>query len=295
MASEPRAYWKGRLRLSLVTVGVAMYAATSRSNKLSLRQLHEPTGKRIRYEKVVPDVGPVSSDEIVKGYEYERGSYVILTPDELDEIKLESRHTIDLVQFVEHCEIDPRYFDRPYYLVPDGDGSEEAFSVLRDALREAERVGLGQMTMRGAEHLVALKPCGRGILLETLRFADEVRDSELIFEDIPDVDIDDDMKSLAKELIDRKTAPFDAAAFKDTYAIELRRLIDEKLKGKEVVHAEEEHRGAARGGKVIDLMEALKKSVGESGGGKKKTASRTRRSSSGRSSSSGSSRKKKTG
>lgn len=273
MASGPRAYWKGRIRLSLVTVGVSMYAATSSASRLSLHQIHGPSGKRVRHEKVVPDIGPISSDEIVKGYEYEKGSYVVLTPEELGEIKIESRHTIDLVQFVDHCEIDPRYFDRPYYLLPEGDGAEEAFVVIRDALRESQRVGLGQMTMRGAEHLVALKPCGRGLLLETLRFADEIRDSDAVFDQVPEIEIDKEMKDLARELIERKTAPFDAGAFQDSYAQELRRLVDEKLKGKKVIHTEEESGRATRGGNVVDLMAALRKSVGDSKSGRKRSSS----------------------
>lgn len=281
--AAPRAYWKGRLRLSLVTVGVAMYAATSRSSRLALHQLHEPSGKRVRYEKVVPEIGPVDSDEIVKGYEYQKGSYVVLEPEDLDAIKLESRQTIDLVQFVKHHEIDPRFYDRPYYLTPDGPGAEEGFGVIRDALRDTERIGLGQMTMRGAEYLVALIPCGRGLLLETLRFADEVRDSESVFDEIPEIEVDDEMRELAEELIDRKTAPFDPGSFHDSYADAVRTLIEEKLKGKKVVHTGEEARERARGGNVVDLMDALKKSVGESKGkGKgKKQGKKSARSSSG--------------
>lgn len=297
MASGPRAYWKGRLRLSLVTVGVAMYAATSSASRLTLHQIHAPSGKRVRHQKIVPDIGPVSSEDIVKGYEYERGSYVMLDPDELEEIRVESRHTIDLVQFVEHCEIDPRYFNRPYYLLPDGEGAEEGFAVMRDALRESERVGLGQMTLQGAEHLVALKPCGQGLLLETLRFSDEIRDSEAIFDHMPDVDVDEDMKDLAKELIERKTAPFDASAFKDSYAEELRKLIDRKLKGKKVVHAEQGSERDSRGGNVIDLREALKKSVSRSKratrGGGSKNAGRNKKSSKTSASSGKRSRKRK--
>ena len=257
-----RAYWKGHLRLSLVTIGVELYSAVTQANRLTFHQIHRPSEKRIRYQKVAPGVGPVDPDEIVKGYEIDPDNYVLVEPEELDAIKLESRHTIDLVQFVDHCEIDPRYFNRPYYVVPaETEVALEGFSVIRDALRQSERVGLGQMASRGRDYVVAIKPCGVGLLLETLRYAEEIRESERIFAGIEDIDVEEDMLSLATELIDRKSAPFDAQAFKSQYVEALRELIEEKRATGDVAAATDEAL-AARRDNVVDLMDALKKSVG---------------------------------
>lgn len=256
-----RAYWRGHLRLSLVSIGVELYSAAASSRRLALHQIHKPSGKRVRYQKVAPGVGPVDTDEIVKGFEVEKDEYVLLEPEELDEIKLETKNTIELVQFVDHCEIDPRYFEKPYYVVPDNtEVAEEGFTVIREALRETEKVGLGQMAVRGRDHVVAIKPCGRGLLLETLRYADEIRASDDIFRDISEEEADEEMQDLAEELIGRKSAPFDPEAFKSQYARALRDLIEEKRKtGKIATGADEEL--PERGADIIDLREALKKSV----------------------------------
>lgn len=272
-----RAYWKGHLRLSLVTIGVELYSAVTQANKLSFHQIHRPSEKRIRYQKVAPGIGPVDPDEIVKGYELDKDNYVLLEPEELDAVKLESRHTIDLVQFVEHCEIDPRYYSKPYYVVPAESGvALEGFSVIREALHEAKRVGLGQMAARGRDYVVALRPCGPGLLLETLRYADEIRESDRIFAGIKAVDVDDEMLKLASELIERKSAPFDANAFKSQYADALRELIEEKRKTGATAAASDEEL-AAPASNVVDLMDALKKSVGrdrKAPAGKKKKSTK---------------------
>jgi len=276
-----RAYWKGYLRLSLVNIGIELYSATSSQRRISLRQIHKPSGKRIRYQKVAEGVGPVDKDEIVKGFETSKDEYVLLEPDELDEIKLESKRTIDLVQFVEACEIDPRYFEKPYYVVPrDDEVAAEGFTVIRDALRDAKMVGLGQMAVRGRDYVVAIKPCGDGLLLETLRFADEIRESDKIFDDIPEVKPDKEMLELAGELIERKAAPFKPDAFKSSYADALMELIDEKRKEGEISHDDSADSGSAGGrGKVVDLMDALKKSVDkDKSRSKKKSQSRTSKS-----------------
>jgi DNA end-binding protein Ku len=255
-----RAYWKGHLRLSLVTIGVELYSAVERSSQLALHQIHEPSGKRVRYQKIVPGIGPVDTDDIVKGFETDQDEYVLLEPDELDEIKLESRQTIDLVQFVEQCEIDPRYFDRPYYVIPiDSEVAAQGFTVIRDALRQAKKTALGQLATRGRDHIVAIRPCGDGLLLETLRYADEIRASDRIFEHIPEVDVDDEMLDLANELIDRKAGDFDATVFKSKYAAALRDLVAEKRKSGSIARHADDDRPS--GGEVVDLMEALKKSV----------------------------------
>src|SRR5688572_24794509 len=149
-----RAYWTGQLRLSLVSIPVQLYAATKTASRIAFHQIHEPSGKRVRYEKVVPGVGPVENDEIIKGYEIDKGRYVTITDEELDAIRLEAKKVIDLVRFVEEGDIDPIYFDRPFFVLPDGEGNEEAYVVLRQALRDTGRIGLGQMAIRGKGSLV---------------------------------------------------------------------------------------------------------------------------------------------
>lgn len=265
-----RAYWRGHLRLSLVSIGIELYSAASSASRLQLHQIHEPSGKRVRYQKVAPGIGPIDVDDIVKGFEVEKDKYILLDPEEIDAVKLESKNTINLVQFVEHCEIDPRYFNKPYYVVPNEDEvAEEGFAVIREALVRAKKVGLGQMAVRGHDYIVAIEPCGNGLLLETLRYADEIRESDKIFEDIPDVDVDQEMLDLAGELIERKSASFAPEKFKSQYAGALRELIEEKRKSGAVAAASDEEL-ASRGDNVIDLMEALKKSVGKD---KKKSGS----------------------
>jgi len=258
-----RAYWQGQIRLALVSIPVELYSATQSGAKISFRQIHEPSGKRISYDKVVAGVGPVDRDEIVKGYELSKGNYVLLEEDEIEAVKIESKRTLELVQFVQAHEIDALYYDKPYYVVPKDELAEEAFIVLRDALRAAGKVGLGQLSVRGAEKLVAVKPCGKGLLLETLRYADEVRKGQAFFSEIGDDKPDEDLLDLATSLIDKKTAPFDAGEFEDRYAQALRKLIDTKAKAKDGKRILEEvdEPGDAAGGNVIDLMAALKKSV----------------------------------
>lgn len=280
--AAPRAYWKGYLRLSLVNIGVELFSATKRSNRLTLHQIHEPSGKRIRYQKIAEGIGPVDTDDIVKGYDVGGGEHVLLDPEELDAIKLESRSTIDLVQFVDYGEIDPRYFYKPYYVVPrDEDVAHEGFAVIRDALRQSQKVALGQMAVRGRDHVVSIKPCGRGLLLETLRYAEEIRESDQIFDDIPEVEVDEDMLSLAGELIERKSAPFEAEAFQSQYTDALRELIEEKREEGTVSSTGGDGSAKSGGdGKVVDLMAALKKSVDQ---GKAKKSSGRKRKSSGKS------------
>jgi DNA end-binding protein Ku len=173
MAARP--LWKGQLRLSLVAMAVELHSATRTGGRIRFRQIHGPSGKPIRYEKVVPGIGPVDRDEIMKGYEIDKDSYVLLEPDEIDMLKLESRKTFELVQFVGACEIAPLYFDKPYYLVPADELAEDAYRVIREALRASQKVGLGQITLRGREYIAAVRPCGDGLLLETLHYEDEDR------------------------------------------------------------------------------------------------------------------------
>ncbi|EKE43955.1 hypothetical protein OCGS_1936 [Oceaniovalibus guishaninsula JLT2003] len=266
----PRALWKGQLRLSLVSIPVEVYSATDSSAKVSFRQIHAPSGKRVRYEKTVPGIGPVKSDDIVKGWETDDDQIVLLDPDEVDAIKLETRKTFELVQFVGSCEIPPIWFDRPYYLVPSDDLAEDAYRVVRDALRASGKTGLGQITMRGKEYLAAVRPCGDGLLMETLHYADEIRASDALFQQIEDDPADPDLLEVATSLIERKTAPFDATAFKDSYSAALQALLESKRKNKKTRRVPAgDGDDAPQGENVVDLMAALKQSLKAEGGRKK--------------------------
>jgi DNA end-binding protein Ku len=256
MPSLPRAYWKGYLRLSLVSIGVELYAATASAEVTALHQIHKPSGKRVRYEKVAPGIGPIETSDIVKGFEIDDDSYVVLEPEELEEIKLESSRAIELAQFVDRAEIDPRYFEKPYYVVPEGDVSTEGFIVIREALTSTGKVGLGKLTMRGREDLVAVMPFGKGLLLETLRYQNELRAADPNFADIPDLKVDKEMIELATELIRRKSRPFDPARFRDAYADALKQLVQRKRAGRAIVTTGEEERREP--GKVINLIDAPK-------------------------------------
>jgi DNA end-binding protein Ku len=227
--------------------------------------VHEPTGKRIKYEKVVPGIGAVDKDEIVKGYEVSKGHYVLLDPEEIESVKLESRKTLDLVEFVNDDSIDAMYFDKPYYVVPADDLAEEAYVVLREALKAANKVGVGQLAMRGQEYVVALKPCGRGLLIETLRYADEVHKSTGFFRDIGDTKPDPDLLDMASMLIERKAGEFDPNEFHNRYVDALHRLIEEKqkAKGEKIIEDPDSDAPPPKGSNVIDLMAALKKSLGD--------------------------------
>ncbi|OWU84338.1 DNA repair protein [Oceanicola sp. 22II-s10i] len=269
MASS-RAIWKGQLRLSLVSIPVEIHAATKSGARVSFRQIHGPSGKRVRYQKTVPGVGPVKSEDILKGYELGDDEYMLIEPEELDAIKLETKKTLELVQFVGNCEIPPLYFDRPYYIVPSDDLAEDAYRVVRDALRQSEKIGLGQLTMRGKEYLCAIRPCGDGLLLETLHYADEIRNADPLFSDIEDDPADKELLSVATELIDRKTKAFNAENFEDHYDSALRDLIDRKRKNKKTPRTKAGDDGSGGGSdNVVDLMSALKESLKKDGGGKK--------------------------
>ena len=267
-----RPIWRGQIRLALVSIPVELFPATKSGAQIQFHQVHEPSGKRIKYEKVVPGIGPVDRDEIVKGYEVSKGQYVVLDPEEIESVKLESRKTLDLVQFVDEDQIDATFFDKPYYLVPADDLAEEAYVVLRDALKAAKKVGVGQLAMRGQEYVVALKPCGRGILLETLRYADEVHKSSGFFRDIGDHKPDPDLLDMASMLIERKAGEFDPTDFHNRYVDALHRLIEEKQKkkGAKIIEDPDADAPPPKGSNVIDLMAALKKSLGDQKKGAKK-------------------------
>lgn len=259
-----RAYWQGQIRLALVSIPVEIYTATKSGAAVSFRQIHEPTGKPIQYLKAVPGVGPVDTDEIMKGFEFEKGEYVLLDQDEIDAVKLESKKTLELTQFVDADEIDVLYYEKPYFVVPADDLAEEAFIVLREALKRTKKVGLGQLAMRGREYVVSLKPCGRGMVLETLRYADEVHQAQGYFRDIGDAKPDEDLLELAEALIGKKTAKFDPKEFHDRYVDALKGLVERKRKsksGRKIIEDKGDDR--PRGTNVVDLMAALKKSMGD--------------------------------
>jgi len=269
MAASVRSFWKGHLRLSLVTIPVRLVTATRSDTAIAFHQVDRKSKQRVRYQKVVPGVGEIDKDDIVRGYEVEPGNYVLLEDEELDALKLETRHTIELTQFVDACEIDPLYFDRPYYVLPDGDIAEEGFRVIRKALLDEGKAGLGQLTLRGKENLVVLKPSGPGMLLETMRYAEEIKEAEDVFADLGKSTLPPDLVKMAKTLIESRSEKFDPDKFQNNYAKALRELVEEKVRtGKSVAVADDR---ADREPKVIDFMEALKRSVG----GGAKAAERT--------------------
>ena len=260
--APPRAYWSGHIRLSLVSFPVRLYPATTSGKEIQFHQIDKKSGERIRYQTVVPDKGPVPREEIVKGYEYERGRFITFEPEELDDLKVETKHTIELNQFVDTRDVDIVYFEKPYFVVPDGEIAAEAYVVVRDALRDTKKTGIGQIVLSGKERIAALRPCGKGLLLETLRYADEVRKANLYFDTIADKKGDEDQIALAKTLIERKTAEFDPSKFEDHYQNAVKELIAIKL-GQQKPEPDEAPRRTAT---VVNLMDALKKSVANEGG-----------------------------
>lgn len=266
MAESARTFWKGYLRLALVSIPVRLVAAEKAESEIRFHQVDRNSKQRIRYLKVAPGKGEVKKEDIVLGYEVEPGNYVFMEDEELDSLKLSTRHTIDLLQFVEADEIEPLYFNRPYYVLPDGEVAEEGYRVLRDALWAKHKVGIGQLTLRGREHLVALFPMGegQGLVLDTLRYDSELKNADDIFSAIGREKPREDMVQMAEDLIERRSEPFDPAKFRNHYAEALRELVKAKLGRGETVPVEEQ---VEPGAKVLDFMEALKRSVAASGGG----------------------------
>jgi DNA end-binding protein Ku len=264
MAARP--YWRGQIRLALVSIPVEIYSATRSGATIAFNQIHEPSGKRIKYEKTVPGIGPVDVNDIVKGYEYAKGEYVLLDEKEIEGVRLESKKTLELTQFVDSDDIDMIYFEKPYYVVPADDLAEEAFIVLREALRRNRKIGLGQLAMRGREYVVSIKACGRGMVMETLRYADEVNKAASYFRDIGDEEPDHELLDLATTLIAKKTGKFDASEFHDRYVDALKELIERKKQGKTLNIDSEDNVADPRGSNVVDLMAALKKSLGSGAG-----------------------------
>ena len=270
-----RAYWQGQIRLALVSIPVEIYPASRSGAAIQFHQIHEPSGKRVRYEKVVTGIGPVDREDILKGYEVAKGEYVLLDDDEIEAVRIESRKTLELIQFVENGGIDVLFYEKPYFIVPADDLAQEAYVVLREALRGTGTMGLGQLSVRGREQLVAIRPCGRGLLMEVLRYADEVAKVQNSFHAIPTTKPQADLVELATTLIEKKTAPFKPEAFRDHYIDALHRLIEKKRKtkgGKRILEDVGEPDTPSGGGNVINLMAALKKSVGTGAAAKKPPA-----------------------
>jgi len=266
MASRPT--WQGHLRLSLVTCPVALYTATQTSGEVHFNLLHKETHNRVRMIPTDPDLGPVERSDLVKGYEYEKDKYIVLSQDEIDEVRLESTRTIDIERFVEADGIDRLYWDNPYFLVPDGKLALEAFTVIREAMSKTGQLALGRVVMHQRERLLAIEPRDTGMVAWSLRSHQEVRAAADFFDDIPDKRPDAQMIAIAEKIIEQQQGPFDPSQFNDRYEDALRALIKEKQKGKgrKVTVTEPEDTN------VVDLMEALRNSLGK--GGASKTAAK---------------------
>ena len=258
MASPARAYWKGYLKLSLVTCPIALYPASSLKEKVHFHQINNRTGHRLRQQMVDEATGEaVSKDEKSRGYEVAKGRYVEIGPEELKAIQMESTHTLDIERFVPVDEIDRRYFERAYYLVPDGRAGEEAFAVIRDAMKNKKRVALARIVLTNREHVMAIEPFGKGMLGTVLRYDYEVRDEKEIFRTIPNPKISKEMIDLAAHILDSKAGHFEPSQFKDEFELELRKLVKRKAAGKTIDAPEK----IARPANVVDLMQALRQSV----------------------------------
>jgi len=250
-----RANWKGYLKLSLVSGAVALYPAASSSSRVRFNTLNRETGNRVRRQFVDAETGdPVESEDQVKGYQIGKGSYVVVEEEELEAIRLESTHTIDVESFVPRGEVDMRYLDAPYYIAPDDKVAQEAFAVIRDSMREKEMEGLGRVVISRREHMMLLEPLDKGLLGTTLRFPYEVRDEKPYFEDIPDVKLPAEMRELAAHIVEKKAGHFDPSTFGDRYENAVIQLVKT---GKSV-----ELPKAPQPSNVINLMDALRKSIG---------------------------------
>src|SRR5919197_1916573 len=267
----PRAYWKGYLKLSLVSCPVALYPASSEREKISFHQINEDTGNRIKYRKVDAETGDeVDSSKIIKGYEVGKGQYLEIKPEELEAVAIESKRTIEIDQFVPKKEIDELYLRDPYHLVPDGEVGQQAFAVIREAIREEGMVALARVVFTSREHVIALEPRDKGLLGVTLRYPYEVRKQSDYFDDIADEKIPKDMLELASHIVRTKAGHFKPEQFEDHYEEALKELLRKKQAGQKI-EAPKEPTDA----KVINLMDALRRSVqAERGGGEARKSER---------------------
>jgi DNA end-binding protein Ku len=265
MATRPT--WQGYLRLSLVSCPVALYTGASRTSEVHFNMLDKKTHNRIRMIPTDPEKGPVDRSEIVKGYEIEKGRYVVVTDEDIASVRLATTRTLDIERFVDEDEIDRLYWNDPYFLVPDGDMALEAFTVIREAMETSGKVALGRLVMHQRERLMALEPRGKGILAYSIRSNREVKNPKELFDKIPDEKPNAQMVDIATRIIDQLEGPFDPSQFNDRYEDALRELIRQKEKGATITAPSE-----PKEAEVIDLMEALKRSLGQAGGGERRRA-----------------------
>ena len=264
----PRAYWKGSLKLSLVSCPVALYPASTSAEKTRFHMINRETGNRLKQQMVDAETGDVvEGDQKGRGYELSKGKYVEVEKDELEAVQIESNHTIDIDSFVPRDEIDKRYLDHPYYIVPDGKAGIDAFAVIRDAMKDEERVALARIVLTNREHVIAIEPLGKGLLGTTLRYPYELRDGDDYFEDIKTPKITKDMVELAGHILQTKAAHFDPSKFKDEYENALKALVRRKASGKPIKAAEPEKKPD----NVVNLMDALKASLKGKPAGKRRT------------------------
>src|SRR5436190_17999912 len=272
----PRAYWKGSLKLSLVSCPVALYPASTAAEKTRFHMINRETGNRLKQQMVDAETGDVvESDQKARGYELKKGEYVEVEKEELEAVQIESNHTIDIDNFVPREEIDKRYLNHPYYIAPDGKAGIDAFAVIRDAMKDQDRVALARIVLTSREHVIAVEPLGKGLLGTTLRYPYELRDEGDYFDDIKTPKISKDMVELASHILDTKAAHFDPSKFKDEYEDALKALVRRKAKGKTIKIAQAEERPS----NVVNLMDALKQSLkGRAGAAKRSRSTERRRS-----------------
>lgn len=267
----PRAYWKGYLKLSLVSCPIALYPATSEREKISFHQLNKKTGHRIRYRKVDAETGnEVESSDIIKGYEVAKGEYIELDPEELEAVALESKRTIDIEEFVPKSQIDELYIRDPYYVAPDGEVGQQAFAVIREAIRKEGMVALGKVVFTSREHIIALEARDKGMMGITLRYPYEVRKQSDYFEDIKDEKVPKDMLDLALHIVGTKRGDFEPEKFEDQYEDALKELLSKKQKGEKIERPREPVRS-----NVVNLMDALRESIKAESGNERRKLRRT--------------------
>jgi DNA end-binding protein Ku len=274
-----RPYWSGRIQVSLVSFGVQLFVATESKGQISFHQISRSTGERIRHQKVLASAvesdgevagATVAKDEIVKGYEHRKGEYIIIEPSELENLKVPSKHTIDVTQFVAMEDLRPEYIEKPYFVAPENDSQVEAFAVIRKALQKSGKVAIGKVSFAGRENIIAIRPAGDeahgGMMAYTLRYANELRNERDYFRDLKAVEIDEESLELAETLIAKKSTKLDLSRFEDGYEVAVKELIDAKVNKLPIPKDE----GAQPSGKVVNLMDALRKSLGgeDSGSGK---------------------------
>ena len=255
---KPRSIWTGHIRISLLTIPIRVFTALNEADRITFNQLHKDCHQRLKQQLVCPVHGKVEREQVVKGYEVEKDKFIVMDSADLEAVKLETTHTIDLVQFIKAKELDPIHLDVPYFVGPDGPVSQEAYAVLREALRRTKYHAHGQVVLSGREKLVALKPVGRGLLMTTLRFPAEIRQAASYFDDVAEVKDEDSQIALARQLIENKAAEFEPAAFTDRYQSALLDVIKAKVNGGQPIQVM-----PAAVGQIVNLIEALKQSVAE--------------------------------